>query len=433
MNEDIPPQAEIVPTPPESVHERPVVSYEDAERAESHREIAYHLPEAMAEDLGHPTTRKGWTSYWRTRLASTLKPEEIERLIKVDRFQKYVNQEVTEAQYTERRTAVMQRLAAQLAETDQRIEYPEEELMGRREVLFDAELGSYYIENKKGEHVPFHFHDIGPDLEWGVAYRPSPSVPKDAWRSVRKRSAIAEARMDIEGIDNEELAESECLSLPTTTLSGKWIEQSFRLGKNPGLHGVISERMAKNALLRLSKEQPDLGIRVENANAIEDAELKYDFKVQFDESHRRGIATEPEGFSREDYVAEKRMLGIQFTAGSIQGKTAKIVEARKHLDDEQMQRHVKHKVEDIVLVQLNLSAQERYQHWLNEEKPPGGPERYIDKYEIDYLIECIRNGQETQFIYKSAQKTIKPSVNQGPTSKEQGRKIKVPGGNISLG
>ncbi len=285
----------------------------------------------------------------------------------------------------------MQRLAAQLAEIDARIEYPEHELALRKEVFFDREANMLYVLNKQGERFPFQFHDVGPDLEWGVAYRPSPELSTLDWRKIRKQNAIAEARMSIEGIDNEELARSEQISLPTTTISGAWIEQSYRKGNFTGLHGVISERMAKNALLRISKAQPEMGIRVENSNALEDAELKYDFKIRV-AVHNRGIATEPEGFSREDYIAEKRMIGIQFAAGKGQGKGKQIDLARSRLGEEGMRELIKHPVEDIVLVKLNLSANTRYHQWITDEKPPGGPERYMDEAEISNLIERVSSG-----------------------------------------
>ncbi len=369
-----------------------VQSYEDTEREESHRESTYHLPDELAEDLGHPMSRKGWSSYWMNRLTDGLSSKEVQQITSLNLLPGLVAKEITDAKFIERRTSVMQRLSAQLIEIDARIEYPEKEIPLRKEISFDNETETLYVDNENGKHFPLNVHDIGPDLEWGISYRPSPQLSPDIWRKIRKKSAIAEARMAIEGIDNEEMAKTEKISLPTTTISGKWIEECFYKGNNTGLHGVISERMAKNALLRLSKKSPELGLRVENSNAIEDAELKYDFKVQVDTA-RRGIATEPEGFSRENYIAEKRMIGIQFAAGKGLGKKSQIAQAKTHLNDERFRSQIKHSVDDIVLVKLKLSANARYQQWLNDGKPPGGPERYMIAEEIDDLIERVSGKQ----------------------------------------
>ena len=395
MSEGLPKQEE-GSVQPELTQDRPVVSYEKTERSESHREIAYHLPEEVAEDMGHPTTRKGWISYWKNRLESKLTRNEYADLWNDNHaLIMRVNREVEDAHYVGRRTAVMQRLAAQLAEIDERIEYPENELALRKEVYFDENTGAHYVINESGESFPFQFHDVGPDLEWGVAYRPSSELSHEDWRKIRKRSAIAEARMAIDSVDNEELAKNERISLPTTTISGDWIEKSFNRGNNTGLHGVIGERMAKNALLRISKAQPEMDMRVENSNALEDAELKYDFKVKVN-VHHRGIATEPEDFNREDYVAQKRMLGIQFTVGKGLGKENQIAIAKTQLGDERMHGKIKHEVDDIILVKLNLDARKRYQRWLDDGKPPGGPERYMDKAEIANLITLVSNEKLTR-------------------------------------
>lgn len=368
-----------------------VRSYEDVEREESHREATYQLSDEVAEDLGHPTTRSGWKNYWNKRLENKLSQAEFTSLWRDYRaLQNRVNHDVEEAHYIERRTAVMQRLATQLAEIDERIEYPENELESRREVFFDENTDKYYIVNEQGENYPFQYYDIMPDLEWGVAYRPSPELPPAGWRKIRKQSAVAEARMAIDGIDNEELAKNEHISLPTTTISGEWIEKSFNKKNYSGLHGVIGERMAKNALLRRSKAQPEAGMRVENSNALEDAELKYDFKVKVN-VHRRGIATEPDDMNREDYVAQKRMLGIQFTVGQGLGKDLQIAHAKEQLGDVRLSERIRHEVDDIILVKLNVFGNLRYQKWLDDGKPPGGPERYMEEAEIENLITLVSN------------------------------------------
>ena len=74
--------------------------------------------------------------------------------------------------------------------------------------------------------------------------------------------------------------------------------------------------MAKNLLSREGLKDKNTGIRVENVNAFEDSELKYDFKVIIDVDRKRGVAIEPEGLSRDEYVKEKRAIGESRTRSS---------------------------------------------------------------------------------------------------------------------
>lgn len=383
--------------------------FESVEREESHRESLHHLAEEVAEDLGHPTTRKGWLSYWKERLEKELLKElsfpERHKLSNIKRnewIQGKAGEYIEEGRFTERRTQIMHRLASRLAEIDGRIDYPESEHRERHVVSYNPATNELYVATEDGTPCLFRLENILTDIDWGIQYRPAPDVPEELWRRIRKRSDIAEARKDLEALFNEKLAVKNGLSLPTTSISGSWLEEHFTLNNSP-IAGIISERMAKNTLYLLGRQHAELGLKIENSNAFEDAELKYDFKIAFPDIVR-GVATEPEGLPRGEHVATKRKLGVQFTMSErpdlLQKKAEQLKAARGRLSGADAHKYVKSSVDDIVLVSLNLKASERYKKWLSADKPPGGPEQYVTEAERRTLLDLVTaglqiNAQET--------------------------------------
>jgi hypothetical protein len=206
----------------------------------------------------------------------------------------------------------------------------------------------------------------------------------------------AEARRDIEEIYNEELAKREGVSLPTTSISGAWLEEHFK-PSNSSIAGIIGERMAKNALHSLGHQHKDMGLKVENSNAFEDAALKYDFKITLP-NITRGVATTPLGVDREEYVATKRNVGVQFTISKnleiLSKKEGQLRAVRGRIEDDEMRKYTKRPISDIVLVSLRLDASKRYAQWLGAGKPPGGPEQYISEEERSELFAKITEGLE---------------------------------------
>lgn len=354
-------------------------------RAERYAAIARR----MRMDLQHGQDQKGWLSYWKDRIAQDPLLFGGEREVSPKALGKLLKHE----SWIARRAEAMYALAKRLSDIDEREDYPEEEQIGRQTILFDPETETTYVEGSDGVRRAVSPDEIAIDLDWGNRYRPDESVPDRLWRKIRKRSDIAEARRAIGAIDNEELAQIEKLSLPTTAFTGEWIAEHFEKGGS-SFAGIVAERMAKNVLKRRTLRDPELDFTVEDSNAMEDAMLKYDFSVV--RRNRRGIATAPEGLSREEYVDEKRKLGVQFTTTArrniVERKIHQIEEAKAVANSERMQKYTKSRVEDIVLVSLKLNASARYQRWLDEGKPPGGPERYMDDAEIEDLISRVTVG-----------------------------------------
>ncbi|MDO8520808.1 MAG: hypothetical protein Q7S52_01720 [bacterium] len=371
--------------------------FELAERPESHRESLHHLSEEIAEDLGHPATRKGWLNYWKDRLENELQDAPQSSVaLRNEWIAARVREYITEGGYVERRTAIMRKLASRLTEIDQHIDYPESEHAQRRAVFYDNEKRALQVKSDEGTVQPLLLEHVVTDLDWGVTYRPAPDVPLEVWRKIRKRADIAEARRDLEALYNRELAETAGLSLPTTSISGEWIEKHFHRGGSPVLSaGIIGERMAKNVLGAMGRADKTLGLRVENSNAFEDAELKYDFKLALP-NFVRGVATELKEMPRSEYVATKKKLGIQFTTSTdpelLQKKTKQLDVAREKLGGDDAQKYIKKPVDDIVLVALNFHASKCYHTWLKAGKPPGGPEQFISAEEKAALFQKVTTG-----------------------------------------
>lgn len=379
-----------------------VQSYDSVEHTESHRAAQYYLPEEIAEDLGHPTTRKGWTFYWKDRLDKEIKDlsqkDYQSQAVLSEWIKGEANERINMGRYVEKRMQVMHTLASRLAEVDQRIDYPESEHQFRRVIHYNEESKEPYIMTKDGRMHLFDVDNITTDIDWGVVYRPDKDMPPELWRSIRKRMDIAEARRDIEEIFNEELAKTEGLSLPTTSITGAWLEQHFK-ADNPSIIGIIGERMAKNALHSLGHQHKEMELRVENSNAFEDAELKYDFKISLP-NVTRGVATTHEGVDRASYVSAKRNVGVQFTISKnpeiLSKKEGQLRTARTRIEDEEVNKYTKRPVSDIVLVSLRFDAARRYEQWLSEDKPPGGPEQYISEQEKSELLQKITKGLSAQ-------------------------------------
>jgi len=370
-------------------------SLEARGRLEISRQKRYALPKEVVADLAHPHTKTGWFEYWKERLKDDPEANKLgwlgQKKMPTALFlllQRLVRDRLENEKILEARMGIMQRLAKRLEDIDAHRDYPENEQRVRSTVFCDPQSGELYVMNDKGERFPFKLHDILPDADWGRYYRPNTDVPEQLWRKIRKRADIAEARAAIEKIYNDELADLEKINQTTTAFDGEWIEHEYVKGRNMGLHGVISERMAKNALHRLAASRRELGLKVESANIFEDAELKYDFKISVNVL-RRGVATEPEGLSRAEYVTEKKAMGIQFAAGKGAGKSTQVNNAKKLLGTDRVRHLVKHQVDDIVLVKFDLDANRRYGQWLEDGKPPGGPERYMTKGQKKHLLQLV--------------------------------------------
>lgn len=280
-----------------------------------------------------------------------------------------------------RKQETMALLKKRLQDIDHHVDYTEEEKKQRRIISFDHDLSILYL-NKDYAKLAVSLGDIAADMDWGIKYAPDDSVPPEMWRKIRKISDFREARYDIEEQFNQEMKQiGAVMKVGAASVDVNYLKKHQEAG-------YIAERMAKCLLTRIQYNNSDIKFRVENSNVLEDLELKYDFKIILPQ-HPRGIAVEPEGMSRETYVAQK--IGIQFTIGGGRGKEESIAEGRTRLKGDKYKARVRHPVRDIVLLKTSFDAVSAFEQWLRAGSPPGGPEQYLSREQkIEILKKAVQ-------------------------------------------
>lgn len=354
---------------------------------------AEHIARAR-RDYGHPTTKKDWLDYWMKRfqtmqdlpkdladsLADSTIPDNLETI------KNYADRQIHRESFGLAKQDEMDRLHVQLRRIDDREEMEPREMTKRRNVSYDKASGGLVTRNRRGETVPVTEGDVVADMMWGVKYRPDSSVPEDEWRRLRRLIAIREAGTAIQDLNNRQLADEESIELPTSAMSPEFIEQ------HP-TSGMVAERMAQSMILRLQHDYPKFGFKLEQSNALEDMYLKYDFKIVFTD-RRRGVALAGTEDGRGDFVEEKKRLGLQFTINDSEDahrrKTKQIDKANRNKDNDEYKHFVDHVVSEIVLVVVPmLSVFQAYRTWIQEGKPTGGPEQFLDPAERRAVLEGI--------------------------------------------
>lgn len=347
-------------------------------------------------DMDTGITTKGGFKYWIKRLKTDLDvlPEEVKIVVsqagedgKMPQGENYRALK----NYIERRRGILKfdvlkrKRMALLKDSLKKIDSGENPF-GRRpdskrtSIYYDEAGETFYIE-KDGHNIPISIGDVVADYGWDLTYAPDDSMPRHVVRKLSKRIAINEARRDIEGIYDSELRTVHGVSGGVNSgLTIDRLQSMFESSKKPnGFRGTIAERAIQEFLTRVSINNPELGFLVERSNAVEDTELKYDFKVKRRERFR-GVALHDKESSRDQYVKEKRRLGIQFAASEsptyLRHKTEQIKKAKEKISSPV--HFVKRNIEDIVLVAVQLSSfAEYFKRWLEAGKPPGGPEQYM--------------------------------------------------------
>ncbi|MBI2108861.1 MAG: hypothetical protein HYT93_01585 [Parcubacteria group bacterium] len=313
----------------------------------------------------------------------------VKRSIKEKQKQQKEASNIQRAGFVADKRIEMNVLKKRLKDIDSHIDYPEEERVRRRVVFFNEENKGIFV-NVNGKKKQITFGDVVADMDWGILYRPDESCPRDVWRKIRKLSDLSEARQKIGAIFNDEIVVVEGITHGGTNIDEEFIEKHFQ---GTIIVGAIGEKMAKNILIRMSYNNPEILFKVESANAIEDTELKYDFKVYILQKVL-GVAVEGTDMSRDEFVKNKRIVGIQFTISSIGANLIKkkhqIKEARGKIDEERFNKYVKRKVDDIVLVSVPLTTyKDCFKQWLLAGKPSGGPEQFLSEEEKNKLVNTV--------------------------------------------
>jgi hypothetical protein len=340
--------------------------------------------EALADSqkaFGKPGSMKYWTA--KLGAEGTPVPQDPEA------FAGYVNERIAATKHWLARQKALSHLHEELERIEAHEDVDDPEAEHVRDVTY--ENGALFAVSSRGERMPITVGDVAADRLWGLTFRPDASVPPELWSRIRRLSAIRGARIEFEDLTNRELAEREGLMLPTSSWSNEQIAEQPKTG-------VIAERMVQTLLSRIQYDHPELGMKVEASNVIEDIELKYDFKVTFSE-HRRGVAFEgPPDLPRDAYVEEKRTLGIQFTTNDapemMEHKAKQIRYAKRHKNDERYDQLVPKPVDDIVLVAVSLEeCTSAFRRWQKSGRPPGGPEQHMSEQAKLDLIKAMFKGR----------------------------------------
>lgn len=359
----------------------------------------YLISEQERQDALMDTEKKGWAKYWQNRLISEIRllPEEVRSgLLNFQKtkkfpvkdmnvFQEYVNNRIRAKRFELRKREEMSKFKQDLIDIDNEKSAPFESEGDRRTIYFNDQTQTFYFKDKNGNisKENISFGDLMGDHAWGIKYRPDISVPHKIWRRVRKTLSIYETRDEIGKIFNEELNDNYHTGLPTTAIGIEFLDKQLSgNSENPnGVSGILAERMITEFLTRIQYNNPDLGMKVEKANALEDTMLKYDFKIVFDKV--RGIALESEDVSREEFKKNKKRIGVQFTISSLPNllykKSRQIEEAKMRTSE--FAKEAVRKVDDIVLVSMPILKvfRDLYSRWVSEGRPCGGPEQYLSR------------------------------------------------------
>lgn len=289
----------------------------------------------------------------------------------------------------------MAKLKQHLYEIDNQGDGSEENLEGGREVFYDSEHGQTFI--RVGDEVkPISIGDIVADYDWGIRYKISQDFPPQLLRKTKKLVALTAARRGVEKIFNFELLKIEGVLqgageyMDADRIEEKLVRHKGKRLVEATIEGVLAEKMVQGFLIRVQHNNPDLGLKVEAANALEDTELKYDFKILIPDK-TRGVAIKGDDLPRDQYVQQKKEIGFQLTVSKKVGKKRRQIREAK-LDLQKYNNLIKRPVDDIVLLSLPLKTYgQHFMKWFQTGKSSGGPEQFLTRKEKVRILKIATN------------------------------------------
>jgi len=380
-------------------------------------EVPIILTPSIENDMQMDTSRRGWLKYWKHRFIQNpeIFPEKIQK-----NFQKLVDgsaesndydaiqahfskreellkKKKVRSEFAQGRVHIMEELHQRMRDIDARVNYSEDELRHRYIVTYDDITKELFV-LENGNKRKISYGDIVADYEWGIQYAPDESCPPQMWRKIRKLSDITEARGKIEQSVNTELV----ILKPSTSMSVRYQftvqnleEFSSHLNRKErrGFEGIMAEHMILSFLTRFQHNNPALQFRVEPANILEDTKLKYDFRVVVTQKNR-GVAVEGEELPREEYVVERKRLGLQFTISKSGKKFREKEKFIKNVDVAELSKKygkfIKRPVDEIVMISVPFDSYfTNFRKWIDAGKPPGGPEQLFTKEEKTTILKKI--------------------------------------------
>lgn len=249
----------------------------------------------------------------------------------------------------------------------------------RRTIFYDESSDTPYVVDANDNKRTVGAGDIMADYAWGITYVPDGEMPHSTFRRLAKQILVNEARRDIELLYDKELIR-QGIPAGSSSIDKNRLEEFYRnQTSNAPMNGIVAERASREFMTRISFNHPDLGFAVERSNALEDSELKYDFKLR-KKRRLRGVAVADTEMSAKEYRGYKRRVGIQFTINTVKQKLKKkreeIETTLKEL--KKRSRTQRQPVDDIVFVHVPMpEIMRQYGRWLRDGKPSGGPEQYF--------------------------------------------------------
>lgn len=378
----------------------------------------YIISEQEELDSKMDISKKGWNRYWVKRLLPELDllPEKVkEVIIRINQenkfglayseegedFRIFIRKKVAAKRFELEKRKIMAELRADFVALDAEKDLSIDKDKERGVVHYNKDSNSLFVEDGGGNKKDITLGDLIGDYAWGIKYKLESDFPKVLRRKIAKTLLVNEVKNKVGQIYDNELVNIYQIALGTIGIPVEFLEKRTKEIQDPmklrlQIGGVLAEKMVTEFLTRLEYNNPELAMRVEKANALEDTVLKYDFKILL--RKRRGIALESEDMPRKEFVENKRNLGIQFTTmlhghgPQFEKKEASVVGAKQKLGD--FESYIKKQVEDVVLVRIaelgNFGVY--YKRWLEEDKPSGGPEQYMGREEKLEIFRKVTSG-----------------------------------------
>ena len=233
--------------------------------------------------------------------------------------------------------------------------------------------GQLFCELDSGEIVETTLKDLQADLLWGISYTFDESVSHDtaaAYEAAKEAfiqgyySGIQEILKGIRGPITEHTESFRSLGHRMLAFPQPW-------GKDMG---VLAEQIALSMLVR----NQDLEIQVASASPREDVELKVDFFLAW----------------QDEQSGLRRCCGVQFfnapKRAQLEYKVTQIAEASRQLQDLNIALDGV-PVEGIVPLKVNWKfLKQRLNRWHEDDRPPGGVERYLRDSEKEQVFRVVR-------------------------------------------
>lgn len=254
----------------------------------------------------------------------------------------------------------------------------------KRSLDYDKQTQDFDFPTEKGFTQKVSKGDLLTDISWGLYYELGADVPKEFKEQYIKSVYDQQIRELFDKqliIQRTELERNEIDEWLYDTY--KKVESVIEKGGEESA-GLLFEKMIKNILSKVAIDLKKYGLKIEQANVIEDVEEKIDFIIKHKKN--RGVGVE----NVEQALGEEETLGIQFTL-----KSAKTEDFAKK--QRQVARALKklHEVDDLVLISVPVEHDVifgNYKKWQKHDKLPGGPENCFEATVIvNFIKEILKN------------------------------------------